>query len=198
MPRVHFVKKARKDNPAVKAGESYYWWKHAFGPKRYSKTRPRTSQLKQGKNAAFYAALEAAEDEINRLETIEDLESCKDTLLDELESVQEEYQDGLDAMPEQLQWGSTGESIQEAIDAIEELRNEIDYVDIVEFDRSEWDEEEPDPDDFDDPDEYNDALADWNTEKADHESEQDAEEQQHLESTKEELASAMGCHNFPF
>lgn len=47
MARAHFVKKARKDNPAVKAGESYYWWKFRRGPKRYSKERPRPSQLTQ-------------------------------------------------------------------------------------------------------------------------------------------------------
>ena len=107
MPRVHFVKKARKDNPVAKKGESYFWWKHAFGPKRFSKTRPRTSQLKQGKNAAFYAALEAAEDAINAAADIDDVSAVKDTLMEELESVKDEYQEGLDAMPEQLQWGSS-------------------------------------------------------------------------------------------
>jgi len=44
MARVHFVKKARKDNPVCKAGESYYWWKNRHGPKHFSKTQPRQSQ----------------------------------------------------------------------------------------------------------------------------------------------------------
>ena len=40
MPRVNFVKKARKDNPVVSKGESYYWWKYYFVPKMYSKSKP--------------------------------------------------------------------------------------------------------------------------------------------------------------
>ncbi len=49
MARAHFVKKARKDNPAagIKAGDSYYWWKFRRGGKHYSKTAPRPSQLTQ-------------------------------------------------------------------------------------------------------------------------------------------------------
>ena len=43
MPRVNYVKKARKNNPAVKRGESYFWWKFRYGGKQYSKTRPRQS-----------------------------------------------------------------------------------------------------------------------------------------------------------
>jgi len=45
MPRVHFVKHARKDNDLVKKGESYYWWKFRFTGKCMSKTPPRKSQL---------------------------------------------------------------------------------------------------------------------------------------------------------
>lgn len=45
MPKVHCVKKARADNPAVKRGESYYWWKFPFKPKLFSKTYPTRSQL---------------------------------------------------------------------------------------------------------------------------------------------------------
>lgn len=31
MPHVTFVKKARKDNPVAKKGESYYWWAFMVG-----------------------------------------------------------------------------------------------------------------------------------------------------------------------
>jgi len=47
MARAHHVKKARKDNPVAKAGESYYWWKFRFGDRHYSKTEPKASQLTQ-------------------------------------------------------------------------------------------------------------------------------------------------------
>lgn len=47
MPRVHQVKKARKDNPVCKRGESYYWWKFRNGGKHFSLTYPKQSQLTQ-------------------------------------------------------------------------------------------------------------------------------------------------------
>lgn len=47
MPRVHHVKKARKDNPACMRGESYYWWKFRNGGKHFSLTYPKQSQLTQ-------------------------------------------------------------------------------------------------------------------------------------------------------
>jgi len=47
MARANFVKKARKDNSVVKKGESYYWWKFAYGSKQYSKEAPSRSQLTQ-------------------------------------------------------------------------------------------------------------------------------------------------------
>jgi len=54
MPRVHFVKKARKDNSAAKAGESYYWWKFRYRGRRptrswarYRMRRGRMTRLSQ-------------------------------------------------------------------------------------------------------------------------------------------------------
>lgn len=37
MPRVHFVRKARKDNSAVKKGESYYGGSSALGQRCIAK-----------------------------------------------------------------------------------------------------------------------------------------------------------------
>lgn len=46
MPKVHFVNGARKKNPVVRKGGSYYWWKPSpRHPKRYSKEYPKPSQL---------------------------------------------------------------------------------------------------------------------------------------------------------
>ncbi len=47
MPRVTHVRKAQKDNPVCKKGESYYWWKFRHGGKKYSLTYPKQSQLTQ-------------------------------------------------------------------------------------------------------------------------------------------------------
>jgi len=64
MARLHYVKKARKANKehGIKKGDSYYWWKFAFGAKRVSKTRPPRSALTQSE---FYGALWDAEDAVS-------------------------------------------------------------------------------------------------------------------------------------
>ena len=61
MPRLHFVKHARKAIPSIKVekGDSYYWWKFPYRPRTVSKTRPRRSQLTQSE---FYAAMWDHED----------------------------------------------------------------------------------------------------------------------------------------
>ncbi len=134
MPRVHYVKKARKDNPAVKAGESYYHWSFRFGGKRYSATRPKRSQLTQ---SAFYGTLwdleDGLEDRVNGVETVEDLQSVVEEVKDEVEALRDEAQESLDNMPEHLQdSSSSGEMLTERIDAMEEWANSLESVDIDE------------------------------------------------------------------
>lgn len=72
MTKAHFVKKAAKDNPAVKKGEPYWWWKFMVGgrggPKHYSATRPRPSQLTQSEFlSAIYSQQEDLEDALKEL-----------------------------------------------------------------------------------------------------------------------------------
>ena len=131
MPRVTFVKKARKDNPAVKAGESYYWWKFRYGGKRYSKTRPRPSQLTQSHYYGTVRSLvERIEDESPT--DYDDFVSLRDEVRDELEELGQECQSSLDNMPSSLQYGSSGEMLQERVDACENATMEIESID--EFD----------------------------------------------------------------
>lgn len=152
MPRVHFVKKARKDNPVAKRGESYYWWKFRYGGKRYSRTRPRASQLTQ---SPYYGAVRALVEQIedSNPEDFDEFESLKEEVRDELENLRDEAQSSLDNMPEQLQYAPTGELLQERIDALENAESELDYIidefdfDEIEFDendypRDEWSEDE--------------------------------------------------------
>ena len=124
MPRVYFVKKARKDNPVVKKGESYYWWKHAFGPKKFSKERPKASQLTQSSYLSqLYALQEGLSDRFTDFDSLQDeLQS----LIDDLNQLGDECQDSLDSMPEHLQdSSSSGEMLQERIDAIEMATSEV-------------------------------------------------------------------------
>jgi len=141
MPRVHHVKKARKDNPVCKAGESYYWWKFRYGGKRFSLTRPRPSQLTQ---SAYFGGLRALCEQIEDTEVNDndDFTSLRDEVASELQTIGSEAQESLDNMPEQLQYAPTGELLQERVDACENASSEVEGID-------EFDEDEPEISDYD-------------------------------------------------
>lgn len=140
MPRVHHVKKARKDNPVCKKGESYYWWKFRYGGKRYSLTPPRPSQLTQ---SAYYGSVRSLVEQIQDTEVNDndDFTSLRDDVTSEIDCIRSECQENLDNMPEQLQYAPTGELLQERIDALDNAESEVDGID-------EFDEDEPELDDY--------------------------------------------------
>lgn len=95
MPKVHFVKSARKDNKVAKAGEPYYWWSFRSGGKHYSKTSPRRSQLTQSDKLG--RAYELSE----RLEDIErDAEWDKESLQEAVEGAVEVLQQAAEEVRE--------------------------------------------------------------------------------------------------
>lgn len=144
MPRVYFIKKARKDNPAVKAGESYYYWEFRYGPKCYSKTYPKPSQLTQSEFLSEYLSIgEDLETAIGAAFTPEDIGTAIEGAVDRIEALQDETQDKLDNMPEGFQQGPTGELLQERIDGLDEWTNNLQSVDL-EMDEELDDEERGD------------------------------------------------------
>ena len=202
MPRVHFVKKARKDNPAVSAGESYYHWKFRYGGKRYSKTRPRQSQLCQGKNSAFYAALETLEDGCENAFTLINLTVARDEAMGSLEEVRDEYQEGFDNLPENFQYAATGEAIQEAIDSIEELLSELECWEDDEYIEDDFDEAEPSLEDYENNkggvEDYQSEVTGWEERKADHGLMEAEQAENHLYEKRDELNDMANNHSFPY
>lgn len=133
MARAHFVKKARKDNPAVKAGESYYWWQFPYRAKQYSKTAPTRSQLT---SSFFLSELYSIQDEIEAMTEPSGLPE----LISRIEELGYECENSLENMPEHLQETSdSGILLQERIDAMGDWASELEGVDI-----------EPDPEFADD------------------------------------------------
>ena len=129
MPRVYFVKKARKDNPVAKRGESYYWWQHAFKPKQFSKTKPKPSQLT---GSAFLSELYALQEEIlgGMITDFDSMEDYQQDIVGRLTELQEQCQDSLDNMPDHLQdTSSAGELLTERIDALDGAISEIESYD---------------------------------------------------------------------
>ena len=161
MPRVTFVKSARKDNPVAKKGESYYWWKFRYGGKRYSKTRPRPSQLTQ---SAYFGTIRSLVEQIEDFSTssYEDIQGLKEDIMNELENLRDETQEKLDNMAEyNLEYSPTGEMLQERVDALESAISDLDMID----EDWEFDEDEPERGDFDDDEdgdiEFEDAKMEW-------------------------------------
>jgi len=128
MPRVNFVKKAQKNNPAVNKGESYYWWKFRYGRKHYSKTSPKRSQLTQ---SDFLSQMYDIEDQLSEIsgEDREDLCSQTEEITEEIRQLGEEQQEKLYNMPEQLQESSpAGETLQNRIEMCEEMVSELESI----------------------------------------------------------------------
>lgn len=138
MPRVTHVKKARKDikrgdEIVVKKGESYYWWKFAYGSKNVSKTPPKASQLTQSDFLSQMYEIEEAIEDVGS-QSFEDLQSFVEDIKGRLDCLQEETEDKLSNMPDQLQEAPTGEMMQGRIDAAQEM---IDDLDNIEFEINE-------------------------------------------------------------
>jgi prefoldin subunit 5 len=146
MTRVHFVKKAQKDNSVVKKGESYWWWKFRWGGKHFSKTCPRSSQLTQSDYlSSAYALQEQIEDmNINP----DDLQAAADELrsvADEVRNLGQEQEDKIGNMPDSLQDSDTAQMLQGRAEACEEVAGELESAadDIENLDPADEDEPEP-------------------------------------------------------
>lgn len=136
MPRVHHVLNARKDNPAVKKGESYYWWAFRYGGKRYSVTRPKSSQLTQSSFlGGMYSIQESFEE--TTITTLFDAQSYAEEAAGNLRELGEEAADSLANMPEGLQEGDVGQMLQERCDYAEEMADTLENIDFEEIDEDE-------------------------------------------------------------
>ena len=152
MPRVHFVKSARKKNPVADVGESYFWWKFRYGGKRYSLKRPRPSQLTQ---SPYFSGLRSCVEMVEDWEDVDDLESLREMVVSDLSDLMDQCQESLDNMPESLQESPTAELLNDRISELESAMNEIESMDTI-FKT-----------DAEDPEEADDFLSDWKAEVSD-------------------------------
>lgn len=129
MPRVHFVKKARKDVPHsdIKAGESYYWWKFRYGGKQVSRTPPKQSQLTQSE---FLGTIYGIDEQVQALTEDSEFETEIESIKDQLETLKSETEDKLSNMPDQLQEGDVGQMLQNRIDELDSMISEYDSLDL--------------------------------------------------------------------
>jgi hypothetical protein len=133
MPRVHHVKKARKDNPVAKVGEPYYWWKFRHGGKKFSKTYPKQSQLTQSEFLSqAYALNETLADLAS--ESIDELRMDAEQIASDFRQLGEEQEEKLYNMPDSLQEGPTGELLQQRRDDCDDIAQQLEDVEFSEGD----------------------------------------------------------------
>lgn len=144
MARANFVKAARKDYPdhGIRKGESYYWWQFQFGPKHYSKTPPKASQLTRSE---FASTLLSAEEQFHELkadayDSVESFKEAVDAIKGDLESLRDDTDEKFNNMPESLQQGDTGQLLETRVSELDDLISSFDSLDAEEPD--ELDEEE--------------------------------------------------------
>ena len=132
MPRVIHVQKAAKDYPdkGIKKGEAYYWWKFRYGPKMFSKTPPRQSQLTQSEFLGSMYDIEERIQDLNAAAGFEAIESERDSIAEELRELAESQDEKLNNMPESLQQGSTGELLDERRQNAEEMADSLEGVEL--------------------------------------------------------------------
>jgi hypothetical protein len=130
MPKVHFVKKARKSRPkqGIRRGWPYWWWwrraarSRARGVKVFSATRPRPSQLCSGYASDVLAIREHLEDALGDMPTFAD---ALDEAAVEVEAIRDELDERRGNMPEHLQDVGTGEVLAERVEDCEELASAL-------------------------------------------------------------------------
>lgn len=119
------------DNPNesihINKGEPYYHWEFKNGPKQYSKTPPKPSQLI---NSPFLRQVQEIQERVGEFECTneDDFNTFRDELVDEIEQMRDECQEKLDGMPESLQSAPSGEMLQGRVDSLEEWSSEISNV----------------------------------------------------------------------
>lgn len=136
MPRVATKTKSKAGKPydcsrcaePIKAGDKYYEWSfYRSSPTRQHESHgyPKPSQLTQSKLSGAYAAIEDAEETISTADNAADMAQALTTAAEEVCTVKDEYQESLDNMGDNLAQGSTGQEIQEKIDALEEFEGTL-------------------------------------------------------------------------
>lgn len=127
MPRVHFVKKARRPIGDIKAGEPYYWWQFRKCPKSVSRTPPKPSQLTRSE---FWGAIYGLQEEFETVPGFDDLDSQLEDLKGRLEEIRDELADKQSNLEAAFPNGCPSlETITNRHDSVESAIGDLDSVD---------------------------------------------------------------------
>ena len=136
---VHYVAKSRKMHigndglVAVLIGQSYYWWKWAFGQRQISLTKPTPRQLDKYPDTVskIWDDFKTQAEEFTSADFIEDKDDL-DTLISEIQSFKEEREEAISNMEEYFQESEQLESMKELLEEIEETLSELENIEVDE------------------------------------------------------------------
>lgn len=202
MPRVHFVKKARKDNPVAKKGESYHYWTPFRSSKKYSKEYPRQSQLCTGRKSSVMAAQESLADDLSGTEEADVIRQSCESCAETFRELGDEYRESAENMREYFPDSEQADSMEEMADSLDNAADSLEGLDFEIPDLFEDEEpEEPNTGDFGTDDEYEEAFDTWQGEHDEWTSlkeENDNEREAFIDNLKEEAQSASDEVEFMF
>ncbi len=135
MPRVHYVKKARKNHKkdGIKKGESYYWWKFNFRPRITSKTKPKPQQLTRSDYLITLLDISDIISGLNPESGAEAIAAEIDGIKETVEELKNQCEESLENMPEHLQdTSASGELLAERIEELESYYDELNGIDVDE------------------------------------------------------------------
>lgn len=134
------------DKILIHKGESYWTWCFMHQTPRYSKTKPRPSQLT---NSSFLSSYYGIQEQVEDFapSRADEIQEFIDDVISQLEELRDECQDSLDNMPESLQYSSNGELLQERIDECDNLISEFEGIDTEYIPEDDDDNEEEQSDD---------------------------------------------------
>jgi hypothetical protein len=145
MARAHQVRRAQKDYPdhGIKKGEPYWWWKFMVGgrggPKHYSKTQPKPSQLTQSE---FLGELYSIQEDVEAAKAEEGLEDVRDDAVSRLNDLADEQDSKLSNMPDSLQQGPSGELLTERAEACRSAASELENLTLDDSDKEDGESDE--------------------------------------------------------
>lgn len=116
----------QKCGQVIHVGEEYYKIEAMYTKTKYRclNCKPSRSELTSSEYLAWLYELKGNIDSYDLRS-----EEGKDDLYSEIEQMKSELEDKLYNMPEQLQYASTGETLQERIDALDEALSDLDSID---------------------------------------------------------------------
>ena len=172
MARAHYVKNSRKPHQCkggheIPAGEGYYWAAPGFRTSKHGKkfacsAHPfRESELTSGLRSEPLAARVALNVALDAVTDIEGIEGAWQDFVSELESYQSQRQEALDA------WENGNSQLEDLVYTADAAVDEA-----TSWEPEEFSEDEPERDDYDSDEEYDEAVAEWESNRDEHFNEQ--------------------------